>query len=75
MTRHRGCVTDPLTRRWWLDYLKLVAEASISGVSFTEYVAARSFAEQGGPASRGPAMPAGCGHWHEWGASCSRLTI
>jgi hypothetical protein len=74
MRKHPGCVTDPLTRQWWKDYQRLVATGRI-GFPFTDYVAQRVMAEGTSPTGPAPSMMAGCGHVHDWGASCSRLVI
>lgn len=70
---HRNCVTDPLTRAWWLDYQRVVRQGNAYGLSFTEYVANRTLAEAN-LSHAGPTYTAGCGHTHPWGASCATWT-
>ena len=71
--KHKGCVTDPITRQWWRDYREV---AGAIGISFVEYVARRALAEATTVISPlAPVYPASCGHMHAWGGSCSSLTI
>ena len=78
--KHKGCVTDPLARAWWRDYLHIMEGGNPLGVSFTEYVALRVAAEGQvryyvSDGSNAPSYMASCGHVHAWGASCSALAI
>lgn len=78
MRQHLGCVTDPLTRRYWKDFQALCREGNPLGLSFVEYVAHRVLALGQHAVSDAPASPwyvSECGHKHPWGESCATVTL
>ncbi len=79
MKLHRNCITDPVSKAWWRDYQRVMKDGNPLGLSFVDYIALRV-------ASLGPRLTvtsstnvpwyvSSCGHRHEWGESCSSLTV
>jgi hypothetical protein len=73
-----SCITDPTARQWWREYRKTVKEGNPLGLSYTEFVAqkvwAQGFRVVYTASSDAPVEVASCGHKHAWGESCGTYT-